>query len=77
MAGVPDPLRPVSVVMDQETPWAVLPGDPDLVAQAALNQYIQNLSRTGLSETAQGVWLQAGPSFLASNQGTTPLPAAS
>lgn len=77
MAGVPDPVQSVSLVTDQQTPWVVQPGKPDLNTQATLDQYLQRLSRTGLSGTAQGVWLQAGPTFLASNQGTTPLPAAS
>ncbi|UBF26060.1 D-alanyl-D-alanine carboxypeptidase [Kovacikia minuta CCNUW1] len=77
MAGVPDPVQSVSLVADQQTPWAVLPGDPDPVTQTTLNQYLQRLSGTGLSATAQGVWLQSGSTFLASNSGTTPLPAAS
>ncbi|MGA7932680.1 MAG: D-alanyl-D-alanine carboxypeptidase, partial [Kovacikia sp.] len=77
MAGVPDPVQSISRVTDQQTPWAVLPGNPDPVTQTLLEQYLQRLSRAGLVETGQGVWLQAGSTFLASNQGTTPLPAAS
>lgn len=61
----------------QEIPWAVSPGSPDPAAQLIVQQYLQTLGRTGLATQAQGVWLQSGTQFIAANQGTTPLPAAS
>jgi D-alanyl-D-alanine carboxypeptidase/D-alanyl-D-alanine-endopeptidase (penicillin-binding protein 4) len=54
-----------------------MPGEPDAATQATLQQYLGDLDRQGLAESSQGVWLQTGSHFLASNQGTTPLPAAS
>lgn len=84
MVGLARPISPISAssVMAsafawQDTPWIVQPGEPDGATQTALRQYLAALNRKGLPETAQGVWLQSGSQFLASNQGTTPLPAAS
>ena len=67
----------VTTLFGQDTPWVVLPGAPDSTAQITLQRYLEGLTRKGLAATAQGVWLQSGAQFLASNQGTTPLPAAS
>ena len=67
----------IATLFGQETPWAVLPGIPDVAAQITLQRYLEGLTRKGLAVTSQGVWLQSGAQFLASNQGTTPLPAAS
>ncbi len=61
----------------QDTPWIVQPGEPNAVTQTTLRQYLATLNRKGLPQATQGVWLQTGSQFLASNQGTTPLPAAS
>jgi len=62
----------------QDTPLILSDqGTPDPIAQATMQQYLQGLTKTGLRETGQGIWLQSGFSFLASHQGTTPLPAAS
>ncbi|QZZ21834.1 D-alanyl-D-alanine carboxypeptidase [Leptothermofonsia sichuanensis E412] len=77
MAGVPDPVRSVNLVAVTDTPWMVAPGEPDTTVQLTLQQYLQQLSKAGLPASSQGVWLQTGSAFLASNQGTTPLPAAS
>jgi D-alanyl-D-alanine carboxypeptidase/D-alanyl-D-alanine-endopeptidase (penicillin-binding protein 4) len=77
MAGVPDSLNSAVTVL-QNTPWLVTPGeeaDPD--TEAIAQRYLKELANKGLLTNAQGVWLQAGPTLLASNQGTTPLPAAS
>lgn len=77
MAGVPDSLNSAVTVL-QNTPWLVAPGeeaDPD--TQAIAQRYLKELAHKGLLTNAQGVWLQTGPTLLASNQGTTPLPAAS
>ncbi|XGV98483.1 MAG: D-alanyl-D-alanine carboxypeptidase [Leptolyngbya sp. BL-A-14] len=70
-------VNPASAIDWKDVPWSVLPGEPDAATQATLQQYLQGLSRKGLVESSQGVWLQSGGQFLASNQGTTPLPAAS
>jgi D-alanyl-D-alanine carboxypeptidase/D-alanyl-D-alanine-endopeptidase (penicillin-binding protein 4) len=77
MAGVSEALT-ASVTELQNTPWLVLPeaaADPD--TQGSMQQYLKGLTAKGLSPAAQGIWLQSGPTLLASNQGTTPLPAAS
>lgn len=76
MAGVPESLTS-SVTVLQDTPWLVIPGESDPIAQATLQQYLNGLSAKGLSVDTQGIWLQSGPTLLASNQGNTPLPAAS
>lgn len=76
-AGLPEPLQLVQTAIDQEAPWMVLPGDPDPFSQTILQQYLKQLAEKGLSGSGQGIWLQSGPLVLASNQGTTPLPAAS
>lgn len=70
-------LNVVNAITGNEVPWAVMPGEPDAATQATLQQYLGDLDRQGLAESSQGVWLQTGSHFLASNQGTTPLPAAS
>jgi D-alanyl-D-alanine carboxypeptidase/D-alanyl-D-alanine-endopeptidase (penicillin-binding protein 4) len=77
MAGIPDPVRSVNLVAGTDTPWIVNPGTPDPKVQLTLQQYLQKLSKAGLVASSQGVWLQTGSTFLGSNQGTTPLPAAS
>lgn len=68
---------PVSLAALQDTPWAVIPGTSDPIAQAIVQRYLQGLTQKGLTQTAQGIWLQTGPMLLTSNQGDTPLPAAS
>lgn len=77
MAGVPPSANSVNLVTGQEAPWLLLPGDPDAFSAATLQQYLESLAAKGLTPAVQGVWLQSGASLLASNQGTTPFPAAS
>jgi serine-type D-Ala-D-Ala carboxypeptidase/endopeptidase (penicillin-binding protein 4) len=62
----------------QNTPALVaLSPDGDPEGRAIVQQYLNGLGGKGLSSTVQGVWLQSGPTLLASNQGGTALPAAS
>jgi len=50
---------------------------PDPVAEAVVQQYLNRLSAKGLSKDLQGVWVQSSWVPLTKNSGTTPLPAAS
>ncbi len=75
--GMPDPAQTLDLLVGNSTPWVVTSGTPDRETEAVLQQYLQRLQQTGLTPTTQGVWLQAGSTFLASNQGMKPLPAAS
>ncbi|MBW4579230.1 MAG: D-alanyl-D-alanine carboxypeptidase [Tildeniella nuda ZEHNDER 1965/U140] len=80
MAGVSRPAASSGNAISalwQDTPWMILPGTPDTATQTTLQKYLDDLTRKGLATNLQGVWLQSGVQFLASNQGTTPLPAAS
>jgi D-alanyl-D-alanine carboxypeptidase/D-alanyl-D-alanine-endopeptidase (penicillin-binding protein 4) len=76
MAKTPDSLASMVNTL-QNTPWLVDTGDSDVTTQSILRQYLKGLESKGLSTAGQGIWLQAGPAVLATNQGTTPLPAAS
>ncbi|MDX2239889.1 MAG: D-alanyl-D-alanine carboxypeptidase [Leptolyngbyaceae cyanobacterium bins.302] len=76
MAKTPDSLASTVNTL-QNTPWLVDTGDSDITTQSILRQYLKGLESKGLTPTVQGIWLQAGPAVLATNQGTTPLPAAS
>lgn len=76
IAKTPDTLTSTVTTL-QETPWVVETGDSDITTQSVLRQYLKGLADKGLPTANQGVWLQAGPAVLATNQGTTPLPAAS
>lgn len=76
MSGMPQSLNSAVDVM-QTTPWLVNAANADSTTDALLQQYLKGLAGEGLSVEAQGVWLQAGPILLSSNQGATPLPAAS
>lgn len=55
----------------------VFPDQPDPMAEAIVQQYLDRLAAKGLSRELQGVWIQSGWVPLAKNSGTTPLPAAS
>ncbi|MEA5519778.1 D-alanyl-D-alanine carboxypeptidase [Limnoraphis robusta] len=55
----------------------ILLDQPDPIAASLVEQYLNRLAERGLSDQVQGVWIQAGPISMASNVGTTPLPAAS
>lgn len=74
-AGIQPPS--VSLTALQDTPWVVLPGTSDAMAQAIVQRYLQGLASKGMKQAAQGIWLQTGPLLLTSNQGNIPLPAAS
>lgn len=80
LAGLPDPtvaLTPVQLVAWQDAPITVLPGTQDPTAIAAMQRYLKALEKQGLTANLQGLWFQSGPLLLTSNQGSTPLPAAS
>jgi len=77
MAHVPQPVNPDSLLASWNTPGLVFSTQPDPAGEATVKQYLQGLSTTGLPETNQGVWVQAGFNLLANHQGTQPLPAAS
>ncbi|KAM3094493.1 D-alanyl-D-alanine carboxypeptidase [Phormidesmis sp. 146-12] len=74
MAGMPDTFNPLEANV-QELPWLTNASDP--AADRVLKQYLKQLESQGLSHTTQGIWFQSGSTLLASNQGTTALPAAS
>jgi serine-type D-Ala-D-Ala carboxypeptidase/endopeptidase (penicillin-binding protein 4) len=60
-----------------ETPWQSVVGPGESEAEAMLTTYLNSLKRQGLENNQQGLWLQTGSQFLAMNQGSQPLPAAS
>lgn len=72
-------LSPAQITLSpvQDSPWMVFPTEADPTAQTILQQYLQQLADRGLDANQQGLWLQAGPVLLSSNQAQTPLPAAS
>lgn len=72
-ATKPDPL----LVWHQATPPFVVVSEPEPVAVKTVEDYLQAWKAKSMDETLQGVWIQSGAMLLASNQGTTPLPAAS
>ncbi|PSB21248.1 D-alanyl-D-alanine carboxypeptidase [Phormidesmis priestleyi ULC007] len=72
VAGVPDSLDSLDAIE-----LTSLQETPDRGAERTMKHYLKQLASEGLSETTQGVWLQSGAKLLATNQGTTPLPAAS
>ncbi len=67
----------------QEFPWqnSVIFNLPtitqDPLTQSIVKTYLQNLTTQGIKPEQQGVWVQSDWTTLASNQGKTPLPAAS
>jgi D-alanyl-D-alanine carboxypeptidase/D-alanyl-D-alanine-endopeptidase (penicillin-binding protein 4) len=75
MAGMPDNLNPLETSI-QQLSWQLI-NAPDPSAETVLKQYLKQLESQGLSNTTQGIWFQSGSTLLASNQGTTALPAAS
>lgn len=76
MSGMPQSLSSAADVL-QTTPWLVNAASADSTTDSLLQQYLKGLADAGLPIAAQGVWLQSGPMVLSSNQGATPLPAAS
>jgi len=72
-AGIKSPTFQPSNV---STASALLLGQ-DPVTATVVKRYLQQLSAKGFSEAQQGVWIQSGNQLLATQQGSTPLPAAS
>lgn len=62
--------------LETELSQVVFPQQPDPVAEAVVQQYLNRLSAKGLSQDVQG-FIQSSWVPLAKNSGTTPLPAAS
>lgn len=56
---------------------ALLLSHQEPVTEAAVRQYLKQLSQRGSIQTNQGIWIQSDYTLLANHQGTTPLPAAS
>jgi D-alanyl-D-alanine carboxypeptidase/D-alanyl-D-alanine-endopeptidase (penicillin-binding protein 4) len=76
MAGLPtsfDPSEMLGRVPVQTPFWQA--SDPD--AEKVVKDYLKFLNSQGLKANEQGIWLQSGANLLLSNQGTTPIPAAS
>lgn len=59
------------------TPGLALVGTKEPATDAIVQSYLQQLSAKGLLREEQGIWIQTGYQLLTSNQGTTPMPAAS
>lgn len=51
--------------------------EQDPVTTTVVKHYLRQLSAQGFNEAQQGVWIQSAEQLLASQQGSTPLPAAS
>ncbi|HBW57581.1 MAG TPA: D-alanyl-D-alanine carboxypeptidase [Oscillatoriales bacterium UBA8482] len=79
MAGIDRAGLNTSVLENLETELSqvVFPQQPDPVAEAVVQQYLNRLAAKGLSKDVQGVWVQSSWVPLAKNSGTIPLPAAS
>jgi len=77
LANVPDPLRTMGNAPWQDTPWLLVSGSGNPETAAVLQQYLKTLEAQGWNPSLQGIWLQSGMDLLGSNQGETPLPAAS
>ncbi|MDA0265542.1 MAG: D-alanyl-D-alanine carboxypeptidase [Cyanobacteria bacterium] len=78
----PVPLQPMPwpalVTASQwSAPWLTQLNATDSQAEAIVEQYVATLASQGFSASAQGVWVQAGATALASHQGIVPLPVAS
>ncbi|VXD11557.1 D-alanyl-D-alanine carboxypeptidase [Planktothrix paucivesiculata] len=79
MAGIDRAGLNTSVLENLETELSqvVFPEQPDPVAEAVVQQYLNRLAAKGLSKDVQGIWVQSSWVPLAKNSETTPLPAAS
>lgn len=73
----PTQLEAVQQLSWQEVKFFDLPSEPDLAAEAVLQQYLKGLSRQGVVTANQGVWVQSELTRLATHQGTEPISAAS
>ncbi len=77
MAGYTPRLGWTQFLPLSEVPWQTELEAADPSAAALLQTYLKIWNSQGNETPAQGVWLQTGTQFLATNQGTVPLPAAS
>jgi D-alanyl-D-alanine carboxypeptidase/D-alanyl-D-alanine-endopeptidase (penicillin-binding protein 4) len=71
-------LEPLQLIAWQNAAIFTLPSvQPDLVAEKIVQNYLKNLSQTGIDPNQQGIWLQSDWTELVNHQGTIPTPAAS
>jgi len=74
LAGVKT--APENLLVWQQTTQFALPSKSEKIEQI-FQPYLADWARHGLGKAQQGVWIQSGQQLLTSNQGDTPLPAAS
>lgn len=77
MAGYSPRIDWRQVIPSMDVPWQVEQQGGEAEADQALKRYLKTLTEQGLEATAQGLWLQTGSQFLATNRGKQRLPAAS
>ncbi len=77
MAGYTPLLSWTQFLPSLDVPWQITPGPVEPEAETILATYLKTLKSQGLENNLQGLWLQTGTQFLAMNQGSQPLPAAS
>ncbi|MBD2102753.1 D-alanyl-D-alanine carboxypeptidase [Leptolyngbya sp. FACHB-261] len=70
---VPTLFNPLTLLASMDSSLQV----SDAGANSAVERYLSSITSRGFSRQMQGVWIQAGPLVLSSQQGTTPLSAAS
>lgn len=71
-------LQPLEIISWQDSLIFEIPtSQTSVVTEKNIQVYLQNLTQNGIPSDRQGIWIQSGWHSLASNQGTTPLPAAS
>ncbi len=71
-----NPSPQVSIEIPKK-PLTLPPDNPDPIASAEVQTYINRLATQGFSQQNQGIWIQSNDNLLANHQGTIPLPAAS
>ena len=81
-APLPTPspnLSPVAIPSPSPSPSPLLvsPQMPEVNTSEKVQDYLQKLKTLGFAAKPQGIWIQAGETLLANEQGTTPLSAAS
>ncbi|MEL7407225.1 MAG: D-alanyl-D-alanine carboxypeptidase, partial [Cyanobacteria bacterium J06558_2] len=69
------PLKPLA--WEQTNIFQLPQLDQDLLAEQIIVAYLNDLNTQGAQSSRQGIWVQSDWSILGSNQGQTPLPAAS
>lgn len=73
-----DNIQPLELFpWEQSAVFELPPSDRDLAAEAVVAAYLQDLTTARFDARQQGIWIQSDWTTLASNQGKTPLPAAS